>query len=179
MKKILLLLFILILPVLVFAQDAGKKKAYFFYLDTCPHCHNVDNYFQSNGIYDKYDISKMDASNPFNANLLEKFYAASGDPNGGGVPAVAFADKFMVGDQPIINNFVKEIETSDNANVLPDPSKITADSNAEAQDSSNQSNSDEPATPNGNNKNYFPAILTALIVIVGGILIFINRKKTN
>jgi hypothetical protein len=178
MRKFVIIL-ILLIPVLAFAQDNSKKKAYFFYLDTCPHCHNVDKYFQDNGIYDKYDITKMDAINPFNANLLSKFYDASGEPGKGGVPAVAFGDKFIVGDQPIIDNFVKDIEAASNASELPDPSNISGNNgNVAVQEKNSESKqAADPSAENGNKKNIFPVLIIAIVLLGGGALIFINRKK--
>ena len=175
MKKIIIVLFLLI-PALVLAQETpAKKKAYFFYGDTCPHCKKVEAYFQENGIYDKYDITSLEFSNPFNGRLLLKFGDVFNDPNKGGVPAVAFGDKFIVGDQPIIDNFVKEIDAADNANDLPDPDKI-ASANNSGNASANQNN--QPvATATGNKKNYFPVIIGALIVLGIGALVYVNRKK--
>jgi len=173
MKKIFFIIFLLI-PFLVFAQDAGKKKAYYFYGEQCPHCKKVDEYFQANGVYDKYDITKLEFSNPFNSRLLLKFGEAYDDPNKGSVPAIAFADKFIVGDQPIIDNFVKEIDASDNAAELPDPEKVRVSAGNENKNSANSSAS---AATAGNKKNYFPVVLVALAAVGGGLYILINRKK--
>jgi len=179
MKKIIFAAIILILPLLAFAQDSGKKQAYYFYGEQCPHCQKVDEYFQANGIYDKYKITKLEFSNPFNTRLLLKFGEVFKDPNIGSVPAVAFGDKFIVGDQPIISNFEKEIDVAENANDLPDPEKIskpaneTGEESQVVQESGKASDTDVP----GNKKNYFPVILIALFFVGGGALVYINRKK--
>src|SRR4030042_729815 len=101
MKLKFILIAVLLAPLLVFGQDASKKKAYFFYLDSCPHCHNVNDFFNANGIYDKYDIVKLDASIPQNGEFLMKLYEANDYPESqrGGVPVVAFGDKFFIGDK--------------------------------------------------------------------------------
>jgi LPXTG-motif cell wall-anchored protein len=182
MKKIVIILFFLLVPVLTLAQDVPKKKAYFFYGDSCPHCKKVEAYFQENGIYDKYDITSLEFSNPFNTRLLLKFGDVFNDPNKGAVPAVAFGDKFIVGDQPIMDNFVKEIDAADNANELPDPDKIASAKGVNVSD--NQANPVSSAVnsptdqKNGNKKNYFPVIVGALVVLGVGALIFVNRKKS-
>lgn len=179
MKKIIIVLFLLV-PILSFAQDTGKKKAYYFYGDTCPHCKNVDEYFQANGIYDKYDITKLEFSNPFNTRLLLKFADVYNNPNKGAVPAIAFGSKFIVGDQPIISSFVQEIDASDNANALPDPDKIGNGENKSEQPASTEasaSQADKPASE-GNKKSYFPVIIIALIALGAGALIYVNRKKS-
>jgi hypothetical protein len=179
MKKIILI--IALLPFLVFAQDSGKKKAYYFYGDQCPHCKKVDGYFQANGIYEKYDITKLEFSNPFNSRLLVKFGDVFKDPNAGSVPAIAFGDKFIVGDQPIIDNFVREIDAAENASELPDPDKISkpsADNSDQEAQPANENNNAAPLEKNqtGNKNKYFPVILLALVLVGGGVLVYINRK---
>jgi glutaredoxin-related protein len=173
MRKILAVLALLLIPAFTFAQDIGKKKAYFFYGDTCPHCKVVEAYFRENGIYDKYGITSLEFSNPFNTQLLLKFGDAYKDPNKGGVPAIAFGDKFIVGDQPIIDNFAREIDAADNANELPDPDKISSANNAGNQ----QPVSAPTAAGERNKKNYFPVVIIVLVVLGVGALIYINRKK--
>ena len=110
---------------------------------------------------------------------LLKFGDAFNDPNKGGVPAIAFGDKFIVGDQPIIDNFVREIDAAENANELPDPDKIASAKGV------NISADQQPASvpPSGttagerNKKNYFPVIIGVLIVLGIGALVYVNRKK--
>ncbi len=178
MKKFIVILLLLV-PFLSFAQESpAKKKAYYFYGDSCPHCKNVDEYFQANGIYDKYDITKLEFSNPFNTRLLLKFGEAYNDPSKGAVPAIAFGNKFIVGDQPIISSFVQEIDSADNANELPDPDKI-ASANGNNTPSESQNNSNVPvAAATGNKKSYFPVVIIALIVLGTGALIYVNRKRS-
>lgn len=187
MKIKLIALSLLLIPILASAQDTPKKKAYFFYGDTCPHCKKVEAYFQANGIYDKYDITSLEFSNPFNTRLLLNFGDAFNDPDKGAVPAIAFGDKFIVGDQPIIDNFVKEIDAANNANELPDPDKIAAANGNKISSSSQDPAVNQSAQPNqptqaapaasGNKKNYFPVIIGALIVLGIGALVYVNRKK--
>lgn len=172
MKKIFIISLLALLPLLTSAQDTAKKKAYFFYGDQCPHCKKVEAFFQANGIYDKYDITSLEFSNPFNGRLLLKFGDAFDDSNKGGVPAMAFADKFIVGDQPIIDNFEKEIDAAD-ASSLPDPDKISKNTATE-----NPTSADIPA-PTGNKKSYFPVIIVTLVIVGGAALFYINRKKSN
>lgn len=183
MKNTIIALF-LIIPLFVFAQDAGKKKAYYFYGEQCPHCHKVDEYFQANGIYEKYDITKLEISSPFNARLFLKFGDAFNDPSKGAVPAIAFGDKYIAGDVPIIDNFVREIDAAENANELPDPEKISKSSaegvqGAQAAEGSNENNnsaSEESKQVSGNKNKYFPVVLIALVLVGGGALVLVNRK---
>jgi hypothetical protein len=185
MKMRFIAITVLLIPFLAFAQDSGKKKAYYFYGEQCPHCKNVDDYFKANGIYEKYSIEKLEFSNPFNSRLLMKFGDVFESKYKGSVPAVAFGDKFIVGDQPIIDGFVKEIDAAENADELPDPDKMLVtvpeaglDAQSVGENSGQSGDAPDPAdNGQGGNKNrYFPVILLALIVIGGGALIFINRK---
>lgn len=123
MKKIYLLLLILFLvPSFVFGQE--KKKAVYFYSETCTHCVKVNAYFQSNGIYEKYDIKKVEASGSANFSYLNKFFDAFNvSPEKRGYPVIFFGTKMLAGDQPIINNFVKDIENID-ATTFPEPESL-------------------------------------------------------
>ena len=177
MKKIIIILLLLI-PFLTLAQENPvKKKAYFFYGDQCPHCKNVEAYFQENGIYDKYEITSLEVvSNPFNAKLFVQFGKAFGVKDWGGVPAIVFGDKYLLGDKPIIDNFVQEIDAAENANELPDPDKIANANNMGEQRTASVPPSGTTASQ-GNKKNYFPVVIGALVVLGIGALVLVNRKK--
>lgn len=124
MKKIILIFILaLIFPVLVFAQES-KKKAIYFYSETCVHCEQVNKYFQARNIYEKYDIQKVETSGPYNLDYLNKFFDAFSVPvEKRGFPVIFFEDKMIFGDQPIINNFEKEINQADAAE-FPNPEAI-------------------------------------------------------
>lgn len=178
MRRIFLSVIILTIPLFVFAQGDVKKKAYFFYLDTCPHCHNVDKYFTENGIYDKYDVKKLDASVAANGKFMMDLYEANGYPEDqrGGVPVVAFGKKFFIGDKPIIDNFVKEIEAADDTNQFPSPpDDIVVHDGPIASVSSMP---EAATTGAGNKKDFSAVIIFALIIIIGGALIYLNRKES-
>lgn len=114
---------VIFLPIIVFAQ-ANQKKAIYFYTDTCPHCFRVNQYFIDNGIYDKYKIQKIEASDPENFKYLNQFFDAFGiKSENRGYPVIFFGTKMIIGDQPIIDNFTKEIEDVD-ASVAPDPQSV-------------------------------------------------------
>jgi len=183
-KKYFIALVLILLPILVFAQSPGKKKAYYFFGEQCPHCKTVDEYFQANGIYDKYEITKLEvAGNPFNSKLFLAFGKAFGSEDWGGVPAIVFADKYLVGDRPIIDNFVREIEAAQNAGELPDPEKMSsANDGGSQQPVSAETSADDKAltgksADGGNKKNYSPVIVIALVAVGTGALIYVNRKK--
>jgi len=124
MKKILLVFFVLLaIPALVLAQGE-KKKALYFYSETCVHCKQVNEYFQKQGIYEKYDIQKIETSGPYNYEYLNDFFEAFGIPGEKrGVPAIFFENKVIIGGQPIIDSFEKEISQVE-ALEFPSPEAI-------------------------------------------------------
>jgi len=169
MRKIFILTVSFLLPLLVLAQNGAKKKAYYFFGENCPHCKNVEEYFQKNGIYDKYEITKLEVvANPFNGKLFLEFGKAFGVEDWGGVPAIVFENKYLVGDTPIIENFEKEIAGVE-AKELPDPEKIGKN------DAVSKNNPDNSSP--GNKKNYFPVIIGVAVVLSAGILVWVNCKK--
>lgn len=174
MKKFLLVLLILV-PLISLAQEDIKKKAYYFYGEQCSHCQKVDEYFKANGIYDKYEIQKLEVSNPFNQKLFIDFGKAFGKSDWGGVPTIIFGDKYLLGDKPIIENFTREIDAAENAYEFADPKKISGMDKTNTENQNDQSGQNQ----SGNKKNYFPVIIVALIAIGAGALIFVNRKKTS
>jgi cytochrome c biogenesis protein CcdA/glutaredoxin-related protein len=113
-KYLLILLVIFIFPVIAFAQQTEKKKAVYFYSETCPHCVRVDQYFKDNGIYEKYDIKRVDAVDQENVVLLNGMYDAFGVADKDKkIPVIFFSNKLLVGDEPTIKSFVSQIEESD------------------------------------------------------------------
>lgn len=186
MKIKIISFLVLLLPFITFAQDTGKKKAYYFYGEQCPHCQKVDEYFKANGVYDKYEISKLEVTaNPFNGKLFLDFGKAFGVSNWGGVPTIVFGNKYLIGDTPIINNFIREIDAAENAYEFPESNKIQKESNVDGQNNQSNQNISEKSNvqqaeqaQKRNKKNNFFVILVALVLVGGGALIFINRKKT-
>lgn len=111
MKKILLIIFVLLcIPVLVLAQE-DRKKAIYFYSETCVNCNQVGEHFKKNGTYEKYDIQKMDISEPYSIAYLNKFFDAFNFPSEKrGIPVIFFENKMIIGAQPIIESFSNEID---------------------------------------------------------------------
>ena len=119
----IIFVFLLFLPVLVFAQTE-KKKALFFYSENCPHCREVEEYFQKEKIYEKYEIKKIDVAGEYNAAYLNEFFDSFNiAPENRGWPAVFFDNEILVGSRPIIENFVSKIETA-NGSEFPSPTTV-------------------------------------------------------
>jgi len=111
-------------PSFVFSQEIQKKKALFFTGPDCLHCQNVEKYFQQNGIYEKYEIKKMDVSEKENLESLDEFlnvFEIKAEKRG--LPAIFFDNNLIVGDQPILRDFTKSIDESQ-ADSFPDPNSL-------------------------------------------------------
>ncbi len=124
MKKIFLIILLLLsLPLFSFGQE--KKKAVYFYAETCSHCKKVDEYFLANGIYGKYDIKKIEASGATEIQLLNEYFDVFGDvrTEDRGYPAIFFDDKKLVGDVSINSRFVSEMESAQGAD-FPTPESV-------------------------------------------------------
>jgi len=125
MKKLFIIfLFLAILvPVLTLAQES-KKKAIYFYSETCPRCQTVEKYFQENGIYEKYEIQKLDTHQSENFEKLNAIFSAYGiEESKRGVPAIFFGRRFFAGDIPIIKRFSDTIENTQ-ADFFPSAEKL-------------------------------------------------------
>lgn len=111
MKKIFFvsIFFLLLLPNISLAQE--KKTAVYFYADWCSHCQKVNAYFQEKGIYEKYDIVKLNFDDSENKKLLARIFEDQGMQSSG-IPAIVIDEKLIVGDVPIINQFETKIEKS-------------------------------------------------------------------
>ncbi len=90
-----------------------SNTIYFFYGTGCPHCANVEEYFQSENLYEKYHIEKREIYfNRENAVLFNNLLTKLNVPqNERGVPTVVIGDKILMGDTPIIQNFINEADT--------------------------------------------------------------------
>ena len=123
-KLVIIFLFLALLaPVLVLAEG-GKKKAVYFYSETCPRCQNVETYFQENGIYEKYEIQKLNTHESENFEKLNDIFSAVGiEENKRGVPAIFFGKRFLAGDIPITRSFLNVIEKTQ-ADFFPSAKKL-------------------------------------------------------
>ena len=143
MKKNIIAAILISLSFIIFSQAKAeepvtKKKAVYFYSETCVHCEKVDRYFEEENVYELYDIEKIEASGPYNALYLNKFFDAFSVPaDKRGFPAIFFQNKMILGDEPIINNFILEIEKVE-AFESPTPEKVSEMLNVD-ENSSNSS----------------------------------------
>jgi len=121
-KTVLIILLFLSLPLSSFSQE--KKRALYFFSETCVHCYKVDQYFTANNFYNDYEIKKLDTANAENLKTLNEFFDVfEVRSENRGWPVVFFEDKMLVGDQPIISNFKTEIKMASAAE-FPTPESV-------------------------------------------------------
>lgn len=92
------------------AQETNK--IYFFYGTGCPHCTQIEEFFEKEKLYDKYQIDKREIYfDRENAVLFNQVMDGLKIPEGSrGVPTVVMGDTVLMGDTPIISSFVKEAD---------------------------------------------------------------------
>lgn len=128
----LLVLLGVVLTVGVNAQET--KKIYFFYGTGCPHCAQVLEYFEKGDLFNKYHVEKKEIYfDRNNALLFNELLGSLGiDESSRGVPTVIVGKKVLVGDKPIIDNFVSEADKFLNTNEISENSLVAVEENKES-----------------------------------------------
>jgi len=103
---------LLFLGIVTAASAEDSSKIYFFYGLGCPHCGQVERFFEEEDLFERYPVEKKEIYfNRENAILFNDLMDELGIPKGSrGVPTVIIGDKVLVGDRPIIDNFVAEAD---------------------------------------------------------------------
>ena len=92
--------------IILLGRITNKPENILFFGDTCPHCKNVDEYINQNGIRNKFKFQELEVyNNKDNAQLLvQKAKQCGLDTSSGvGVPFFFDGGKCLQGDQPIID----------------------------------------------------------------------------
>lgn len=91
---------------------AGNLKIYFFYGIGCPHCSDVQNFLEEENLFNRYPVEAKEIYfNRENAVLFNSLLDDLGVPyDARGVPTVVIGNKVIVGDRPIVDNFVSEAD---------------------------------------------------------------------
>ncbi len=99
MKKIFVLLFLATISFVLYAEDAPATEVlYFFYSDSCPHCHEAMPFVEElekerpDITVKKLEVSKDEVNRAVFIKKIEKLGI-----KGGGVPTFVFKDKHIVG----------------------------------------------------------------------------------
>lgn len=161
LRKIFLSLFAFILLFSITknanALTLDKSRVYYFHGDGCPHCANVNEFFEKNDILQNYPVETHEIyNNRENAKFLSDIYYEYKIPsNKRGVPAMFYpkSGELLVGDKPIIDNF---------------DTKITEHLNTKINVTSNNTNS------NTENEEKTKNDLTIVAVITGALVDSIN-----
>jgi len=116
--NLVLNIFIILIIFFVGATQIEAKQStclYFFYGNGCPHCAQVESFInQLEKGYPNLEINKFEIyTNRQNAVLLNNYFDAYDIPdNQRGVPIIFIANKYLVGDKPILENLENEIKTN-------------------------------------------------------------------
>ena len=109
MVKLQHIIFILFLIFLFIPRNvtAQEKKIFLFWGQGCPHCAQVNQYFEEKGFYDKYPIERKEIyNNKPNANLLNEYFEKYQVPlENRGVPAIFIGKNYLIGGADIPNQF--------------------------------------------------------------------------
>ena len=109
LKRLFVVLFIIPLVFIftITARAEENSKIYFFYGTGCPHCAQVEKFFEDEKLFDTYSIDKREIYfNRDNAILFNDILDRLNIPsNERGVPTVVIGDKVLIGDKSIIENF--------------------------------------------------------------------------
>ena len=88
------------------------SSIYLFYGTGCPHCAMVEEFFEKQDLFNKYQVKKLEIYfNKNNALLYNQLLTQRGIPiQEQGVPTIVIGNKVIMGDKPIIDNFVTEAD---------------------------------------------------------------------
>jgi cytochrome c biogenesis protein CcdA len=112
MKYMLMTFIFFVVAAVSSVMAQTQPPIYFFYGTGCPHCAEVMNYFEDNGIFNKYPVDKREIYfNKDNALLFNKVMDELGVAAiARGVPTVVMGKKVITGDRPIMDEFAKEAD---------------------------------------------------------------------
>ena len=98
---------------LINRQEDTPKTLIYFHGNGCPHCANVDRWFDQENIFERYPVEDREIyNNRDNALYFNEVLSELGVPlSERGVPALVVGEKLIVGDKPIIDSFYSEVNT--------------------------------------------------------------------
>jgi len=114
LNKIITSLFAVLFFFITATNIAAKEPStiYLFYGTGCPHCAVVEKFFEEQDLLNKYQIEKLEIYfNKDNALLFNQLLTQRGIPvREQGVPTIIIGNKVIMGDKPIIDNFIIEAD---------------------------------------------------------------------
>ena len=75
--------------------DLSADEIYFFYQETCPHCHTAAQYIKNK--YPRLKINSRDIKLPGNMALFKKAVAAYNIRGVAGTPLICFGEHYIMG----------------------------------------------------------------------------------
>ena len=99
MKKFLIMLALTMISLMLYAEETQQKERfYFFYSDSCPHCHEAMPLIESlEKEFPNIDFQKLEVSqSPENSEIFNKKMEKL-STHASGVPTFVFRDKYVVG----------------------------------------------------------------------------------
>ena len=76
-------------------QELSTDEVYFFYQETCPHCHDAAQYIKNK--YPRLKIISRDIKLPGNMELFRQAVADYNITGVAGTPLICFGDKYIMG----------------------------------------------------------------------------------
>lgn len=96
------------LPFFALAQGEEKKSFDYYYAVWCSHCQKVNKFFDENGIYEKYNVNKLNFDDSENKIKLKDLFQGKGYGSQIGIPAILIDDKLLAGENVIMDYFQKD-----------------------------------------------------------------------
>lgn len=179
MKKIIFIVFLLILVLPTVGSAANSIELYFFEGQGCQHCAKMKSYLEGMKV-DYPDLVVKDFEIYFNLenqNLFEKMALAYG-VNADGVPMI------FIGNEVVIGARYEKLKSAVERCFLepcPSPAEKIASIEGNINSSSNaNSNTNQPAKSKDKNEIVGWIVISAITVFVGITLsFFIFKKKSN
>lgn len=75
--------------------NLSRKEVYFFYQQSCPHCHTAADYIKAN--HPKLRIKALDINMPGNRRLFENAVREYKPEGAAGTPFICFGKRYIMG----------------------------------------------------------------------------------
>ncbi len=93
-------------------KNLSKEEVYFFYQQTCPHCHTAADYIKAK--HPNMRIKALDIKMPGNRRLFDKAVKGYKVGTVAGTPLICFGDKYIMGwsddDAPRLDEYAIDYE---------------------------------------------------------------------
>ncbi len=181
LNKLLLIMLLLILSIQI-ASAENSSCIYFFYGDGCQHCAKVEPIIKNLESQSEYPVEvhyyKI-YNNRSNMVLLNQYFDAYNvSQNERGIPAVFVSNKYLIGDQPIIEQ-VQTLAKSEDAKTCPLLEQISATGTAGAKSPTEKLGTLSLLTVIGAAlvDSINPCAIAVLLILLGALLASGDKKR--